>query len=225
MQHPHTWRVLLILGIYLVIRYVLPMFVPGSQLVLKPITMLVTFLHELGHAVAAILTGGGVQSLQVNADGSGVTWTYGGSRAITLMGGYIGSAIFGNVLFYIGSQRPQWARGTLIALGVVMIVTAFAWFSAIQSFVILLLFGGALLAIAHYTRWHRDLLMFFGLAAVLYILQDFRVGPSSDLKAYAEQFPLIPVSFWMYTWLAVAVLIFGINLRMIWRRESQHKFN
>ena len=225
MQHPHTWRVLLILGIYLAMRYVLPMFVPGSQLLLKPITMLVTFLHELGHAVAAILTGGGVQSLQVNADGSGVTWTYGGSRAITLMGGYIGSAIFGNVLFYIGATKPRWTRGTLIALGVVMIVSAFVWWSAVESFLILLLFGSALLLIARYTRWHRDLLMFFGLAAVLYILQDFRVGPSSDLSAYGEQFPLIPVSVWMYTWLAIALVLFVLNLRLIWRRESQHKFN
>jgi hypothetical protein len=33
----------------------------------------VTVFHEVGHAVAALLTGGGVNSIKINSDGSGVT--------------------------------------------------------------------------------------------------------------------------------------------------------
>lgn len=39
----------------------------------KLLNHFVTVFHEVGHAVAALLTGGGVNSIKVNSDGSGVT--------------------------------------------------------------------------------------------------------------------------------------------------------
>ena len=45
--------------------------------------------------------------------------------------------------------------------------------------------------------------MFLGLASIIYIVQDFNVGPSSDLKAYAELFIFIPAVAWMYIWLGI----------------------
>ncbi|MFT6322298.1 MAG: hypothetical protein ACJAT4_003234 [Granulosicoccus sp.] len=57
--------------------------------------------------------------------------------------------------------------------------------------------------------------MFLGLASILYIIQDFDVGPSSDLKAYAEHMIIFPEVVWRYLWLGIAVLLCLFNLRLI----------
>ncbi len=87
--------------------YGLLKFMGGSvgALLLYPVTMLVTFLHEFGHALGAIVTGGSVEGLQFNSDGSGYSATRGGNPGIVLMGGYLGSAILGNLLFRIGARH------------------------------------------------------------------------------------------------------------------------
>ena len=88
-------RILLMLGLYLALKYLLPF----GDTILYPINLLVTILHELGHGLGAILTGGYVDAVQINPDGSGWTRTGGGWVSVILMGGYLGSAIFGNLIF------------------------------------------------------------------------------------------------------------------------------
>lgn len=61
--------------------------------------------------------------------------------------------------------------------------------------------------------------MFLGLASVIYIIQDFNVGPTSDLKAYEEEMVFIPAQVWMYIWLGVAVLLLMFNLKMLLRKD------
>ena len=63
-----------VLAIYLAL-----VFLGGDigKTILYPIHLLVTFLHELGHALGALITGGSVLALQVNEDGSGsVSYTH-----------------------------------------------------------------------------------------------------------------------------------------------------
>ena len=205
-------KVTTILVIYFVLYYY------GGTLgrqILYPVTLFVTFLHEFGHALGAILTGGQVQALQINSNGSGFTKTLGGNPGIILMGGYIGSAIFGNLLFYIGAKKQKWASTTLGLVGLLMAITAFVWFNSMTSTVILLLFAAGVYALTQYTPWEKEILMFFGLAAVLYIIQDFNVGPSSDLRKYASTLGLFSATVWKYIWLGVVVFISFVNLRII----------
>jgi len=86
MKNNTLFRILFVLALYLAIK-----FFGGEygRLILYPITLLVTFLHEFGHALGALITGGEVVSVQVNPDGSGLTMTRGGSRAVILMGGFL----------------------------------------------------------------------------------------------------------------------------------------
>jgi len=209
-------KVITILVIYFVLYYY------GGTLgrqILYPVTLFVTFLHEFGHAMGAILTGGHVNALQVNSNGSGFTKTLGGNPGIILMGGYIGSAIFGNLLFYIGAKKQKWASTTLGLVGLLMAITAFVWFNSMSSTVILLLFAAGVYAFTQYTPWEKEILMFFGLAAVLYIIQDFNVGPSSDLRKYASTLGLFSATIWKYIWLVVVVFISFVNLRIILTRK------
>lgn len=211
-------RILLMLGIYFGLTYY------GGEwgrIFLFPIRMLVTFLHEFGHAFGALITGGDVVNLEVRPDGSGVTWTAGGSRAIILMGGYIGSAIFGNLLFYFGTRANETvSKITTYVLAGIMLFSSFGWFTSLFTTGMLVIFALLLIFIASRTQFHSDVLMFFGLASILYIIQDFNVGPSSDLAQYAKIFVVIPANVWMYIWLAVALLLFFWNIRLIFKEQS-----
>ncbi|MCB0574744.1 MAG: M50 family metallopeptidase, partial [Saprospiraceae bacterium] len=134
-------RLLMMVVVYAVLR-----FAGGSfgNLVLYPVTLLVTFLHEFGHALGALLTGGAVEGMQINTDGSGYTVTRGGSQGIVLMGGYIGSAALGNLLFYIGARHRQITQVTLVTLACIMALAGIVWFESVTSSALLIGFGAAI---------------------------------------------------------------------------------
>ena len=102
------------------------MFVPYGHLAIYPFQLFGTFIHEVGHAVAVILTGGTVESLVVNPDTSGYVKSMGGSRAIVASAGYLGSVLVGAALLFAGRKR-QWARPTLIAAGVATLLATAAF--------------------------------------------------------------------------------------------------
>eukprot|EP00510_Aplanochytrium_minuta_P003207 CAMPEP_0184022238 /NCGR_PEP_ID=MMETSP0954-20121128/10481_1 /TAXON_ID=627963 /ORGANISM="Aplanochytrium sp, Strain PBS07" /LENGTH=162 /DNA_ID=CAMNT_0026304563 /DNA_START=119 /DNA_END=604 /DNA_ORIENTATION=- len=82
---------------------------------LKPFKLITVFLHEFGHASAALCTGGRVLGMEVNTDEGGVTKTQGGQMCCILPAGYLGSSFFG--MFFIimsaDSTSVQIAAGLL----------------------------------------------------------------------------------------------------------------
>lgn len=192
--------------------------------ILYPITLLVTFLHEFGHGIGAVITGGWVEEIQINRDGSGWTRSAGGSRTVTIMGGYLGSAIFGNILFYVGAKLERFVKPMLMLLVISMLVTGFYWYNSMFTTCVLLGFSVVLGFIALKTNFGREVLMFIGLASIIYIIQDFNVGPRSDLQAYAKEMVILPASAWMYIWLSIAVLLFLFNLRMLFKDGGDESY-
>src|SRR5918995_439489 len=76
-------------------------FIPFAEFLTYPFRIFVTFIHEGGHALAALLTGNTVASLSVAMDASGETYsTKGGliSQVFVASAGYIGSTAFGALL-------------------------------------------------------------------------------------------------------------------------------
>ncbi|MDQ7022372.1 MAG: M50 family metallopeptidase [Candidatus Gracilibacteria bacterium] len=89
-----------------IIYFLLKNYIPYGNYIVYPINILVTLLHEFGHSFFALITGGSVKGVEINADGSGFAITaVQRIRDLVLAGGYIGSAIFGNILIYIGFKR------------------------------------------------------------------------------------------------------------------------
>ncbi len=213
-------RMILMLALYFGLTYFAG---DNGRKILYPIRLFVTFLHEFGHAIAAVLTGGWVEDVQINADGSGFTRSVNGNRPITIMGGYLGSALFGNILFYTGARGRKMVKPMLFLVIAAMLVTGFYWFNSVFTTAILIAFSFVLAFIAIKTNFGSDVLMFLGLASVIYIIQDFNVGPTSDLKAYEEVMVFIPAQVWMYIWLAVAVLLLVYNLRLLFAGGSSHQ--
>lgn len=214
MQNRIHFRLLAMLFVYLILT-----FIGGSfgRLVLTPVTLLVTFLHELGHALGAIFTGGKVIGMEIHHDGSGQTQTQGGRPGFILIGGYLGSAMLGNLLLYIGVHKKTLTQNTLMLLGFAMAFTGIIWFETFETTGLLFGFALLLFFIALKTDFDQDVLLFLGLATVLYIIQDFNVGPSSDLAQYEQVVGFFPAGVWKFIWLAIVVLLSYWNAKRIFR--------
>jgi hypothetical protein len=76
-------------------------FIPYAEVLTYPFRIFVTFIHEGGHALAALLTGNSVQSLSVATNASGETYTTQGglfSQIFIASAGYLGAMAFGALL-------------------------------------------------------------------------------------------------------------------------------
>ena len=195
---------------------------PALDFALVPIRLFVTFVHESGHGLAAILTGGEFRTLTVMADGSGVATTAGGSRALILPAGYLGAALFGAGLF-IAANRVRRVR--VISGGLAGVVALFTLlFTPFLSTGFLVGMGFA--AVLGLLAWkasadvNRVVLMVLavlvGLNAVLDLTLLVQYSGASmgsvrnDAAAFsAEIFPLIPGAVWALCWAGIAVLLLG----------------
>lgn len=89
-----------------------------------PLRLLVTLVHEAGHAVVAMLAGASVQSVTINPSGGGLTFFTlpAGRSTLRLIAigsaGYVGTAIVGGVLLEVCARvgRARLALGSLAAL-------------------------------------------------------------------------------------------------------------
>ncbi len=224
-SHTAHRRALTVSGLALLVVVIL-WNVPLFSTVLYPLRLFVTFIHEAGHVVASVLTGGQVRGFIVYPNGAGVTYTIGGIRAIILPAGYIGTALFGAALFYIANT---WGRTPLITtvLGYGLIAfSIFFTFSDLLSGLLALtigcVMGGLLVSLARRGSEDFNLLilnvlaMITGLNAVLdvfYIVENpgVRGVVVNDAAAFSEQFaPWIPASVWALIWaIAAAALLAG----------------
>src|SRR3989449_11221236 len=79
-------------------------FIPFAEILSYPFRIFVTFIHEGGHAIAALVTGNSVQSLSVAMNGSGETYTTQGgmfSQMLVSSAGYIGAMTYGALLLVL----------------------------------------------------------------------------------------------------------------------------
>jgi hypothetical protein len=67
--------------------------------IIYPIKIFVVLLHEISHAIAAIVSGGSVESISLDLNLAGNTVTKGGNQILIALSGYLGSLIFGLLNF------------------------------------------------------------------------------------------------------------------------------
>src|SRR4026209_1782003 len=95
-------------------------FIPYAEFLTYPFRIFVTFIHEGGHALAALLTGNSVASLSVATNASGETYTTQGgifSQVFISSAGYLGSMAFGALLLIL-IRKAVAARIVLLACGI-----------------------------------------------------------------------------------------------------------
>ena len=113
-------------------------FIPFAEVLTYPFRIFVTFIHEGGHAIAALLTGNTVASLSVATNASGETYTtHGGlvSQFLISSSGYIGSMAFGALLLVL-IRKAIAARIVLVgsAVFIFALTMIFGLFKPLFSF-------------------------------------------------------------------------------------------
>ena len=99
-------------------------FIPFAEILGYPFRIFVTFIHEGGHAIAALLTGNSVQSLSVAMNASGETYTTQGgmfSQMLVASAGYLGAMTFGAILLVL-IRRAVAARVVLLGSALLILV-------------------------------------------------------------------------------------------------------
>jgi hypothetical protein len=194
--------------------------------ILYPLRLFVVFLHELSHGLAAVLTGGSIERIELQAQEGGFCVTRGGSRFLTLSAGYLGSLAWGVALLLLGA-RTRLDRPVVGAMGLLTLLVTVVYVRGLFGFLFGLLAAAALLATA---RWlpaqASDLLLrVVGTVSCLYAVWDIasdallRDIPGSDANALG-QLTGIPGFLWAVLWIAVAVVVTGWAL---WYAASPHR--
>jgi hypothetical protein len=216
-------------------------FVPYAWVLAYPFKLFVTFIHEGGHALAAVLTGNSVQSLSVAFDTSGLTETLTPrgsyfSQMLIASAGYLTAIGFGALLLWLVRLRVK-ARAVLVGSSVVIagLTAVFGFLVPLTNFSFspFTLFSGALiaaglLAAAKYASRPvaNFLVSFLAVQCVLGALYDLsnlflisvNTDAATDARNMANIFPvwLWPLStsiFWAVFWIAVSLLIMSLALR------------
>ncbi len=209
---------LLIIVLSIVLYWVVKNYIPYGAYVLYPITLLVTIFHETGHAFFALVSGGSVHGIQINHDGSGYALIAGGLSVLVIPGGYIGSALWGNLLLYVALYKERYTRWIVYLLMGVFVFSAVVWFNSLGSTLLLLAFAALTYGLSRVSRSIQVYtLLAIGATSLLYIIMDFNGGPSSDLARFTSLIPVVPQIIWAVVWLAVVAWLTYLNIRRSWK--------
>jgi hypothetical protein len=178
--------------------------------VLYPLKIFVVFIHETGHALATVLTGGRVVSMVVTPWESGYVQHIGGNPLLVASAGYVGSALFGGLMLCL-SGRESWATTIFAALALLFgIVTV--WFVR-NAFGIVFGLGSAVgcgvLAWKRFPGAHYiiDVLAVMSSLYALYDLSDFLlVGARTDAVILAR-ITRVPAFIWAILWSVISLLV------------------
>lgn len=222
-------------------------FIPYAEILAYPFRIFVTFIHEGGHALAALVTGNSVESLSVAMNASGETYTSKGgmfSQLLVSSAGYLGSMAFGALLLVL-IRKAIAARLVLLgsAAFILALTLIFGFLKPLFSFnswsgiPFTLLAGGllsiGLVAIARFASAKVAgffvsflavqcvLNALFDLKTVFFMASPFASGPTTDAVNMANATGL-PAILWAALWivLALGILWFAMRLYVAGRDRS-----
>lgn len=197
----------------------LAVFALSSTPALYPLNLLIIFFHELSHGLAALATGGSIQSLTISPAEGGLAVTIGGSRFLTLTAGYLGSLLFGVAMFFV-ALRTRVDRAAVATLGLCIWLIAALYIRDGFPLAFCVLIGLAFLLVAWFLgHGPNDLVLrIFGLASMFYVPRDIisdtitRSHLASDARMLAEEFGGATM-LWGGVWLLISLVVIALTLR------------
>jgi hypothetical protein len=216
-------------------------FIPFAEVLSYPFRIFVTFIHEGGHAIAALLTGNSVQSLSVAMNASGETYTTQGgvlSQMFVSSAGYLGAMTFGSLLLVL-IRRAVAARVVLMgsALVILVLTTVFGFFKPLVAGswgsltgIPFTVFAGIALAVGLFAvarfasaRVATFVLSMLAVQCILNALLDLKTvfflsspfAPSVPTDAVNMASATgIPAIIWAILWIVLAFGILSVALRL-----------
>lgn len=210
-----------------------------NTIVIKPIKLFTVFLHELGHAFMALITGSNVTGLRIYFNESGYVtslpkdWL---SAFLIANGGYLGSVLFAICILLLKNTRFK--KYIIGVIAITFLVVTFKY-SGIISFTMLYSVIFAAFALVVYMISNENLndwvIEIIGIGSITYAIYDtfvdtilmqinyqfdlFRLGqmPKTDAVQLAN-LTHIPAIVWGVIWLSIS--IFAIY-RTLFRQRSK----
>jgi Peptidase M50B-like len=195
-----------------------------NTILVYPVKVFVVLLHELSHALAAILTGGHVLGITLSPQLGGVTQTVGGWPFLIASAGYLGSIVWGGLILF-AAARSRNDRALAQVVGVIVVGATLLFTRNLFGLGFGILFGLGLIGIARrLPNAFSDLfLKFLGLTSCLYVVLDIKSdlidraffsfpGAVSDAQNLAAMTG-IPALVWGVAWFLVACAAVVLLLR------------
>lgn len=196
-------------------------FIPGAWWLVYPFRLFVTFIHEGGHALVTLLTGGWVSGLRIHLDASGETFSAGGLPLFIASAGYLASTIYGaSLLALCKDGRHAKAVLTITAAGILGLTLFFARgsFSLLTGIGLAIALVFAALALSE--KLTHFVLSLLAIQCCLNALFDLRtlflISTASDAPSDAfnmARMTGVPATFWALMWLGGSLAVLWVALR------------
>ena len=177
-----------------------------------PLRLLVTLLHEVGHPLGAIVSGGKGGKLLIRRDLSGNATTAGGSPILVLNMGYLGSMLLGFMIFLLPYSRA--AEHSMIVVGAAILLISLAWVKNTFGLAVLVSIGVALAA----GGWllgsgiEAFVTKFIGVCCMLYSYLE--VERCRADAAALQEITKIPAIAWKISWQLVSLGVLFLMARI-----------
>ena len=208
-------------------------FVPQLEALARPLALLSTLVHELGHGLTALMLGGDLKRLYIWSDGSGqaeYTGAFGRlAFAATAAGGLLGPPI-GALAMFLASRTPRAARLALLAFMLLLVVALLLWVRNLFG----LAFVGSLCALLGLLlwkggRWAQLVTAFLAMQLTLSVFSrsDYlftshartAAGMAASDTAQIADALFLPFWFWGALIAGLSLAILGLGLWSVARRQ------
>ncbi|WP_129670802.1 M50 family metallopeptidase [Candidatus Chloroploca sp. Khr17] len=192
-----------------------------------PLRLLDTFVHEMSHGLAAIMTGGCFERFVVYPNREGLAHIRGGTRFVVVSAGYLGPALLGGALILLSAT--DLAEPTiLMGLGIGLALLCLGFVRNLFGFVAGLLLAASLIAAGWYlppqpASWLFLLLMMhLPLTSANSLIDLIRLSARrspreqrTDAEVLAEMTHL-PALVWALLWFLLALIIVVVTVTVAW---------
>lgn len=203
-------------------------FIPFLDVILLPLRLLTTFIHEGSHALAAVATGGSVRYIAIDLSGSGLTIATGGFGPVIYMAGYVGTTGIGAAAILFQRQPGRGRAG--LALGAILVLAiTLLWIRPFQNGLGFLAGASIACLLAAGSRylpenWARVTAIFLGVELCLNAVFDLRrllwltsTGNAPNDAVFMASAYGGPPLLWAVCWAAIAAGIVVAATAAYWR--------
>lgn len=190
-----------------------------NSILIFPIKLFVVLLHEISHGIIGIITGGEIKNIEVNLSLGGNCKISGGNSILIAFSGYIGSLIWGSLLFIFANNKKKLIIFTT-TFAIILLYFAANYIIGATGIIFSLIYIAVLLVLPRYFSFNFNKILFssIGLISCLYVVFDikedifvseFRI---TDAQILSEKVGLSPL-FWGFIWLVLAIVIIYLLIK------------
>jgi hypothetical protein len=203
----------------IIISIVLVSIIFWNSFIIYPIKFSVILFHEISHGIISILTGGKIAEIQIYSNLSGSCITVGGVEFLIASAGYLGSLIFGSVLFLSAYDHKKSLWSTTI-ISIILILFAISYITSTAGIIASFVLAIILFISPRYLpkSAHSYIMKILGLVSCLYVLVDIK----SDLLTLEQRqsdanilqaITGIPAFAWAILWLGISTAVVYLLMR------------